>query len=194
MIEGVDVDELGRIMNAAKPRQRLPKKLPVIIDLEGFNRLLKGVSKPWHRLAYKLGFLCCLRVSEVVKLLPGDVDGGRQMLFIRNAKGGKDRYVPIPKPISIKELRDNLPIRCGVRALEIAFKKAGKASLGKDLHFHTLRHSGATYYLSQGMNIREIQNLLGHSRLDTTMIYTHVIQNISNTPQSPLDILYTKQP
>lgn len=170
----INVDELGKILKAAKPRQRLPKKLPVVINLEEFNKLLADVKKSWHRLAFKLGFLCCLRVSEVVKLLPSDVDEGRKMLFIRDAKGGKDRYVPIPKPIYIKELRDNLPLKCGVRALEIAFKKDGKESLGKDLHFHTLRHSGATYYLSQGMNIREVQNLLGHSRLDTTMIYTHV--------------------
>lgn len=72
-----------------------------------------------------------------------------------------------------------------------AVKKAG---LVKNATVHTLRHSFATHLLMNGVNIREIQELLGHKHLETTMIYTHIIRNISNAPQSPLDILYTKQP
>lgn len=72
-----------------------------------------------------------------------------------------------------------------------AVKKAG---LVKNATVHTLRHSFATHLLMNGVNIREIQELLGHKHIETTMIYTHVIRNISNAPQSPLDILYTKQP
>jgi len=69
-----------------------------------------------------------------------------------------------------------------------------KAGLLKHATVHTLRHSFATHLLMNGVNIREIQELLGHKHIETTMIYTHVIRNISNAPQSPLDILYTKQP
>lgn len=69
-----------------------------------------------------------------------------------------------------------------------------KAGLVKNATVHTLRHSFATHLLMNGVNIREIQELLGHKHIETTMIYTHVIRNISNAPQSPLDILYTKQP
>ncbi len=72
-----------------------------------------------------------------------------------------------------------------------AISRAGIVKRGS---VHTLRHSFATHLLMNGVNIREIQELLGHKHIETTMIYTHVIRNISNAPQSPLDILYTKQP
>lgn len=149
------------------------RRLPTVINYEEFNRILKATSYKHHRLAFKLGFLCCLRISEVVKLQQGDVDRSRGMLFIRQAKGSKDRYVPIAPPL-VKDL-SALPIKCGVRALQLAIKKKAKeAGVLKDIHFHTLRHSGATHYLNHGMDLRRIQRLLGHSRLDTTGIYTHV--------------------
>ena len=93
--------------------------------------------------------------------------------MIKNAKGGKDRHIPIAREVysGLKYL----PIKIGVRALEIAFKNKGLKVLNKNLHFHTLRHSGATHYLNKKKwNIRMVQQFLGHSRLDTTMIYTHV--------------------
>lgn len=150
----------------------IPKKLPQILNLEEFGRILRHTNKNHHKLAFKLGFLCGLRVSEIVKLTPADVDRGRGELFIRNAKGGRDRYVPIPPPLT-RNLR-HLPIGCGVRALEIAFKKAvARAKVNKDVHFHSLRHSAATYYLQKGMDIKKVQRLLGHSSLSITSIYLH---------------------
>jgi len=69
-----------------------------------------------------------------------------------------------------------------------------KAGIVKHASVHTLRHSFATHLLMNGVNIREIQNLLGHKHLETTMIYTHVIRDMVNVPSSPLDYLYIKEP
>jgi integrase len=147
-------------------------KLPEVITLEQFNEILKATRKPEHRVAFKLGFLCCLRISEVLKLLQEDIDKDRGFLFIRQGKGNKDRYVPIPKPI-LKDL-NIIPIKIKRRALQHSIEKTSEKAISKRIHFHTLRHSGATYYLNSGMNLREVQQLLGHSRLDTTAIYTHI--------------------
>jgi len=95
------------------------------------------------------------------------------MLHIREGKGGKDRYVPYPRQLE-KSLSGVPIIKCGVRALEYAIKKSVKgAKINKDIHYHSLRHSSASYYLSKGMTLREVQQLLGHSRITTTGIYLH---------------------
>jgi len=148
------------------------KKLPVILNIEEFNKILKHTSKPHHKLAFKLGFLCGLRISEIVKLKKNDIDRSRGMLYIRQAKGKKDRYVPIPAPLR-KDLK-HIPIKCKKRSLQAAFDdKVFKAKITKNVTFHTLRHSCASYYLSQGMDIKQVQQLLGHSRITTTEIYLH---------------------
>lgn len=147
-------------------------KLPEVITEEDYLKIIKATKKQDHKLAFSLAFFCGLRVSEVVKLQKADVDLDRGMLFIRQAKGSKDRYVPIPPPLRTR-LKE-LPISCGIRALELAINRISLAAINRKIKFHTLRHSAATLYLSKGMNIRQVQQLLGHSRLDTTMIYTHV--------------------
>jgi len=147
-------------------------KLPEVITLKEFEEVLKQTKKPEHKLAFKLGFLCCLRISEVLKLQKEDIDKNRGYLHIRQGKGGKDRMVPIAKPL-IKDLK-HIPIKIKRRALQHAISKIAQESINKKIHFHTLRHSGATFYLNQGMNLREVQQLLGHSRIDTTTIYTHI--------------------
>ena len=140
--------------------------------MEDFTKILKCTPKPDHRLAFKLGMLAGLRISEVVNLHPEDIDFERNYIFVRAGKGEKDRYIPIPKPL-LKDFK-KLPVGLKVRALEYAIKRTAKKAINKDIHFHTLRHSAATFWLSQGMDIRQIQVLLGHSSLNTTMIYTHV--------------------
>ena len=101
----------------------------------------------------------------------------QRVLAHQTSKREKNRYVPIAK-LLIKDLK-HIPIKIKRRALQHAISKISEKTINKKIHFHTLRHAGATYYLSQGMNLREIQQLLGHSRIDTTTIYTHI---------SPIDL------
>lgn len=148
-------------------------KIPETITEEEFIKLIRKVRKKHHRIAFILGFYGCMRVSEIVKLLPENIDRGQQLIRIKQAKGGKDRNIPIP-PQAVRGL-SYIPLKCGVRALEIAFKNYGRKVLNKDLHFHTLRHSGATHYLNKKKwSTRQVQVLLGHAKLQTTEIYTHV--------------------
>jgi integrase len=81
-------------------RENRGRKLPVVLSYDEFLKLLSATDNKTYKLAFKLGFLCGLRVSEVVKLQPVDVDYGRRLLFIRQAKGHKDRYVPFPEQFS----------------------------------------------------------------------------------------------
>lgn len=149
------------------------------------KELLKIVNDPVvkkrakNRIAYLLAFYQCLRVSEVVKLSSEDYDPNTRLLHIRQAKGSKDRRIPIA-PETIRAVKF-LPVGSykskdkGVRALQYALKKDGVRILGKDIHPHTLRHSGATHYLNaKRWDIRQLQIFLGHSDIKITQIYTHV--------------------
>lgn len=148
------------------------RKLPDVITLEELNILLKHTKKDRHRLAFKLGFLCGLRVSEVVNLKPEHVDKRRGLIKIVCGKGNKDRYVPIPKPLA-RDLK-HLPVGIKQRALQSAINNISLVALGRKINFHMLRHSCATYYLSKGMNLKQVQDLLGHSDISITGIYLHV--------------------
>jgi len=152
---------------------KIPKKIPETISEADVVAILNTIKKPHHKLAVALGFYQAMRVSEIVKLQPEDIDYGQRIIRIKDAKGSKDRNIPIA-PQVIKGLK-NIPLKCGVRALEIMFKNVSKKVLDRDLHFHTLRHSGATYYLNdKKWDSRQVQVFLGHSSLQTTQIYCHV--------------------
>ena len=158
-------------------------KLPEIINEDEFVQIIKKTKKKHHRIAFILGFYGCMRVSEIVKLRPENIDRGQRLIKIKQAKGSKDRNIPLP-PQATRGL-SYIPLKCGVRALEIAIKKYGKAVLNKDIHFHTLRHSGATHYLNKmKWSTRQVQQLLGHSKIQTTEIYTHV------TPQDLIEKMW----
>ena len=152
----------------------MAKKLPVAIDEEEFTELIKHTKKAHHRLAFLLGFASGLRVSEITKLEPRDVILNERKIFIRQAKGSKDRIVPVPIGFKTKQL-DLLPIKCSIRALQIAFKRAAKSSglleTKPTAHFHSLRHGFASNAVKKGIPLHDVRTLMGHSNISTTNVY-----------------------
>ena len=152
-------------------------RIPETITEEEFLKLLRAVRKKHHKIAFILGFYGCMRVSEVVHLRQENIDRWQRIIRIKQAKGGKDRNIPLP-PQAVKGL-SHIPVKCGARALQIAFRGYSKKVLAKDLNFHSLRHSGATHYLNKKKwSTRQVQQLLGHSKIQTTEIYTHVTPEV----------------
>ena len=148
------------------------KKLPVALTQEEFTKLIKKTYKLHHKVAFLLGFGSGLRISEICNLEQRDI--GENQILVRQGKGGKDRTVPLPKGWKDRMLTC-LPIKCGVRSLQRAFKKAcNRAGLLENkptLHFHSLRHGFATRLVEQGVPIHHVRTLLGHSNISTTNIY-----------------------
>lgn len=158
----------------------MARRIPTTITEEEFVKLIRKVKKQHHRVAFILGFYQGMRVSEVVNLKPEDVKFTEHLIQIKQAKGNKDRHIPIVKPLLMGEQTviralKHLPVGCSVRALQISFNNYTEKVLGKKLNFHTLRHSGATWLLNKKKwDSRQVQQFLGHSKIATTMIYTHV--------------------
>lgn len=161
-------------MENTEIKKRKPQKLPEVITEENLIKIMEATKQPHHRLAFALGFYECMRVGEIVNLQPENINKQMKLILIKQGKGSKDRNIPIAPEI-LKGIKF-LPIKCGVRALEIAFKnKCEEVLQRKDLHFHSLRHSGITHYLvKKKWSSLEVQRLAGHSKIATTQIYTHI--------------------
>lgn len=147
--------------------------IPDTISEKEFLQILNLTKNKQHKIAFTLGFYEGMRVSEIVNLKSENIDKGQRLIRIKQGKGKKDRNIPLAPEVSggLK----HIPLKCGIRALQIAFNKKSREALGKKLKFHILRHSGATHYLNEkGWSLRDVQVLLGHSRVTTTEIYTHV--------------------
>lgn len=152
----------------------MAKKLPVAISEEEFFQLMKRTYKKHHRVAFLLGFAAGLRISEICKLEPRDINMQERRILVRSGKGNKDRVVPLPKVFKPDMLKF-IPIKCGVRSLERAFKSAARRAklleIKPTLHFHSLRHGFATHLLKQGADIQTVRFFLGHSNISTTSVY-----------------------
>jgi integrase len=149
----------------------MSRKLPKSLSEEEFNLLIQHTLKPHHKVAFLLGFASGLRVSEIVGLNKEYIDLKRKMILVRQGKGKKDRIVPLPKGFKPK-MSKFIPLKCGVRSLQRAFKNSLKrANLKGGFTFHSLRYSFATQSLKRGIKINEVQLFMGHENLKTTSVY-----------------------
>jgi integrase/recombinase XerD len=190
----------------------VPRTLPVVLSREEVARLIAAAPNLKHQTALSLAYGTGLRASEVVSLKVGDIDSQRMTLRVEQGKGSKDRYAML-SPVLLERLRvwwrvahaqgkmldggwlfpgmnpvDPLTTRQLNRAIHMA---AESANIDKRVSMHTLRHSFATHLLEQKVDIRVIQVLLGHKKLETTAMYAQVATDVLREVVSPLEQLST---
>jgi integrase/recombinase XerD len=187
-----------------------PRRLPSVLSVEEIALLLQAAPGPKYKAAFATAYGAGLRVSEVVALKVGDIDSERMLLRIEQGKGRKDRDAML-SPQLLELLRDwwvegrrrgvllprgwlfpgRNPVEpLSTRQLNRAVHAAAEAAgIKKRVSPHTLRHSFATHLLEQDTDIRVIQVLLGHAKLDTTARYTRVATTTIRSVTSPLDRL-----
>ncbi len=192
---------LRRKFFATIPRAKKEKHLPIVLSKEEVRRLIDGIENKKHKTIVELLYGCGLRVGEVVKIRMNHVDVERMQLHVVQGKGAKDRYTILPLSLkqvliaqaSMKKRGDFLFTNGrGSRLTTASIQKivahaATRAKISKKVTPHTLRHSFATHLLEAGTDIRYIQELLGHAKLATTQIYTHVARSNLDAITSPLD-------
>jgi len=190
------------------PRMKEPRQLPVVLSREEVGRLLGATVNPKHRALLMVAYSAGLRVGEVVSLKASDIDLNRRKIRVRAGKGKKDRYTLL-STVALAALQEYMrahrprgwlfpgqnPARhLSVRSAQHIFEHAkGKAGIEKEASFHSLRHAFATHLLEDGVDIRYIQELLGHERIETTQRYTHVAQRGLERIRSPLDGLMPEE-
>ena len=181
-----------------------PRKAPIVLSQEEVARLLQAAPSLKYKAALSVAYGAGLRVSEVAHLKVSDIDSQRMTLRVEQGKGQRDRYVML-SPQLLQLLREwwkaarpqvwlfpgQNPINpVTARQLNRAVTAAKTlAGISKRVSPHTLRHSFATHLLEQGVDIRVIQVLLGHAKLDTTALYTRVAVNTVRDIKSPLERL-----
>jgi site-specific recombinase XerD len=188
----------------------LPRKLPVILSPDEVKRLIAAAGNLKHQTALAVAYGTGLRVNEVVALKVGDIDSQRMTLRVEQGKGQKDRYAML-SPVLLERLRvwwrvaraqgkmldggwlfpGQNPVRpMTARQLNRAIHAAAaEAGIEKRVSMHSLRHAFATHLLEQKVDIRLIQVLLGHKKLETTALYAQVATDILREVVSPLESL-----
>ncbi len=206
-----DLPWLGEIGRPV-PKRRIPSVLTVA-EVQRLLALLDGEVGLLASLLYGSG----MRLMECLSLRVKDVDFARHTIVVREGKGGKDRVVMLPRALESKYPRAgqawpwhwvfpapklSIDPRSGIERrhhlfeerLQRAIKRAlPQANIAKPVSVHTLRYSFATHLLQAGTDIRTVQELLGHSDVSTTMIYTHVLKVADGGTVSPLDALAPAQ-
>jgi integrase/recombinase XerD len=181
-----------------------PRKLPLVLSPEEVARFLEAAPGIKYKAALSVAYGAGLRISEVVALKVSDIDSKRMMLRVEQGKNRKDRYAML-SPVLLDLLRDwwriarptawLFPGRDPVQPMSTrqltraCHAAADMAEIKKRVTPHTLRHSFATHLLEQNTDIRVIQVLLGHSKLETTALYTRIATNTIRAVMSPLDRL-----
>ncbi|PCH99298.1 MAG: integrase [Bacteroidetes bacterium] len=178
-------------------------KLPVILSEQEVRELIETLSNLKHRALLSTVYACGLRVSEASSLTVRDIDSSRMLVNIRNGKGGKDRYVNLPNSLLyilrayFKKYRPQHYLFDGqhggkysARSMNAILKRCLiRAGINKAASMHTLRHSYATHLLEAGVDLRYIQELLGHKSSKTTEIYAHVSKQAMIDIKSPFEKL-----
>jgi integrase/recombinase XerD len=185
----------------AIPLPKREKHLPQVLSQEEVFELIRVTDNLKHKAAFSLLYDAGLRISELLNLEINDIDFDSRRIHIRNAKGQKDRYVGLSRVLRmimlnyLEEYKPNQYVFNGQDSLQysetsirqVLKLNASKAGIRKRVYPHILRHSFATHLIENGVNIRYIQELLGHSNIRTTEIYTHVAMQNTLGVKSPLD-------
>jgi site-specific recombinase XerD len=189
---------------ARVPYHRKPKRLPVILSRDELVRVFDAAGALMSRAIFVTIYGAGLRLSECLHLRVGDVNSGRMVLEVRAGKGAKDRYVPLSESL-LRLLRAYWVIRrphdilfpgdrpgkpLDASTVQKRFKAAvRRADISKRVTPHSLRHAFATHMLEDGVHVRALQRILGHSSLSTTTVYLHCTEEYMDGVKSPLDRL-----
>src|SRR5438128_463460 len=195
------------------PRPKRARKLPVILSPQEVTQLIDAARNLSHRTMLMTLYSTGVRRAELCRLQVPDIDSPRMMVHIRQGKGGHDRDAPLsatlletlrvywrwmkPKtylfPGTVKNWRADVPVTPKV-PWEACREAAHRAGITKHVSPHTLRHSYATHLLEAGADLRTIQVLLGHSKLEHTLVYLHLSQKHLTAGANPLDTIDVSTP
>ena len=193
------LDMPNRYYEIERPRKK--EKLPEVLSKEEVIRMIDGTKNLKHKCILSLLYSAGLRRGELLNLKLADIDSNRMLIRVENSKGGKDRYTLLGKNM-LEELRayfksykpktylfegPNGGPYSAKSILNIVKRAGAREKIRKNVVPHMLRHSFATHLLEDGVNLRQIQLLLGHNSSKTTEIYTHVANTSMNLIKNPLD-------
>ena len=184
------------------------RKLPIVLSRKELRRLFKAPLRLKQRVMLSLIYSSGLRVSELCNLKNNDIDSDRMLIRVKKSKGNQDRYVVLskdllsglrryfqsskPKVYLFNGQQKGKPLCCS--AVQQSFRLAiKKAKINKEVSVHSLRHTFATHLLEEGVDIITIKEQLGHSSIESTLVYLHVAKVSRILSHSPFDTLYTNQ-
>ena len=190
------------------PMIKNDRKLPIVLSRKELRRLFKAPLRLKQRVMLSLIYSSGLRVSELCNLKINDIDSDRMLIRVKKSKGNQDRYVVLskdllsglrryfqsskPKVYLFNGQQKGKPLCCS--AVQQSFRLAiKKAKINKEVSVHSLRHTFATHLFEEGVDIITIKEQLGHSSIESTLVYLHVAKVSRILSRSPFDTLYTNQ-
>jgi site-specific recombinase XerD len=180
---------------------KIASKLPVVLSRSEIEKMIDALENPKHKLMIALAYGAGLRVSEVINLKTKDINLEELTIHIKGAKGNKDRLTIFPEKLIVL-LKNMITSKNGNdyvfesnwggklderSAQKVFYQTLQKVGIKKDATFHSLRHSFATHLLENGVDVRYVQELLGHANIRTTQIYTKVTNPMLKNIKSPLE-------